>query len=32
VDGRMTGFNRQATLIQLMMRAVGLDLGAHGTA
>jgi DNA-binding CsgD family transcriptional regulator len=27
-----TGANRQATLIQLMMRAVGLDLGAHGNA
>lgn len=27
-----TGANRQASLIQLMMRAVGLDLGAHGNA
>jgi DNA-binding CsgD family transcriptional regulator len=27
-----TGANRQATLVQLMMRSVGLDLGAHGSA
>jgi DNA-binding CsgD family transcriptional regulator len=27
-----TGANRQATLIQLMMRSVGLDLDAQGTA
>lgn len=27
-----TGANRQASLIQLMMRAVGLDLGVHGNA
>ena len=27
-----TGANRQATLVQLMMRAVGLDLGSQGSA
>jgi DNA-binding CsgD family transcriptional regulator len=27
-----TGANRQVALIQLMMRSVGLDLGAHGNA